>query len=163
VVEVGQVGRARSAATNTTQLYLHRQPGAAYGSPEPLYAAFRRAEDATGGDYRLAVANASARNPGLPPSSLHVLLRWKPQLQALYLGDFDSQFANPYYQSRCGQAGAQARSCPAPAAAARRRLAAAGLHHARLAGNPWPTGAWQWGGGVLMRKAPRPPLRCQQP
>jgi nicastrin len=99
---VGQVGRARSAATNATQLFLHSQPGAAYGSPEPLYAAFQQAAAAVGSNYKLSLANASASNPGLPPSSLHVLLRWKPALQALFLGEFDSSYSNPYYQSRCG-------------------------------------------------------------
>ncbi len=99
VIEVGQVGRARAASTNSTQLYLHRAKGAAYGNPAPLDAALRSAAAATS-EYSVAVANASSSTPGLPPSSLHVLLRWQPALQALYLGEFDQQYTNPYYESR---------------------------------------------------------------
>ena len=43
---------------------------------------------------------ASAGNPGIPPSSLMAFLRARPGIAGAVLADFDSAFATPYYHSR---------------------------------------------------------------
>lgn len=43
---------------------------------------------------------ASAANPGVPPGSLFSFLRAKPSIAAVTLTDFDTAFANRFYDSR---------------------------------------------------------------
>lgn len=45
------------------------------------------------------VSEASSHNPGLPPSSLMSFLRVKPGISGVVLGDFNTHFINPFYQS----------------------------------------------------------------
>lgn len=77
---------------------------------------------------QVAVTEASASNPGIPPSSLMSFLRVKPSIQGVVLAEFDKAFTNPFYASRFDNG---SRADPGSIAATAAVLAAA-LH--RLAG-----------------------------
>lgn len=77
---------------------------------------------------QVAVTEASASNPGIPPSSLMSFLRVKPSIQGVVLTEFDKAFTNHFYASRFDNGSrADAGSIAATAA-----VLAAALH--RLAG-----------------------------
>lgn len=46
------------------------------------------------------VSDASASNPGIPPSSLMSFLRVNASIQGVILNEFDQAYTNPYYGSR---------------------------------------------------------------
>ncbi|CAK9164072.1 unnamed protein product [Ilex paraguariensis] len=60
--------------------------------------ALHRAQDSleTGG---IKISNASASNPGIPPSSLMSFLRKNSQTSGIVLEDFDTAFINKFYHS----------------------------------------------------------------
>jgi hypothetical protein len=76
---------------------------------------------------QVSVAEASASNPGIPPSSLMSFLRVKPSIQGVVLTEFDSAFRNPFYASRFDNGSSADAGIAATAA-----VLAAALH--RLAG-----------------------------
>ena len=100
---------------------------------------------------------ASATNPGVPPSSLFTLLAAKPALAGAVLADFDAAFSNPFYDSRFDNGGTCVitRPCLLWTAALWRRRCGLGENHPRIlqvtvpciwiestaASEPWPLNA----------------------
>lgn len=105
VIEVGQVGRSWNETTNTTTLYLHRQPpgstgrgGQPFGDAGALVNALQSAAANTS-EVKVSMLPASSSNPGIPPSSLMTFLRHKPSIQGVVLTEFDRSYLNPYHES----------------------------------------------------------------
>ncbi|KAK9832610.1 hypothetical protein WJX81_003488 [Elliptochloris bilobata] len=98
VVELGMVGRA-GADGGARTLFLHHQRGPEWGNATQLVSAFQTAA-ANAQGMKVTVLEASAGNPGIPPSSLMAFLRAQPAIAGAVLADFDSAFTTPFYHSR---------------------------------------------------------------
>jgi len=69
------------------------------------------------------VEEASAGNPGIPPSSLMAFLRARPAVAGVVLADHDGHFSTPYYHSHFDNASTvDEESIAAAAATAARAL-----------------------------------------
>lgn len=97
IIEVGQVGRGYSEASNSSSFYLHAQkPGTGFGDPNPLIATLQQAAALTT-EAQVTVAPASSSTPGIPPSSLMSFLRVKPSIQGVVLADYDTAFSKYHF------------------------------------------------------------------
>lgn len=134
VVEVGQVGTLQrptpssGAVSQQQQLFVHSQKGGSFGDASTIVSALSAAAQQEAATAQVTVTEATASNPGIPPSSLMSFLRVKPSIRGVVLTEFDSAFINPFYASRFdNDSSADAGSIAATAA-----VLAAALH--RLAG-----------------------------
>lgn len=101
VLEIGPIGSmVNNFTTNTSVLYMHSQPGAAFGSAVNISAAVTAAASSSNTAARTITAQAAnSTNPGIPPSSLMSFLRVKPSIAGMVLTDFDKSIKTPYFQS----------------------------------------------------------------
>jgi hypothetical protein len=60
----------------------------------------RRGRGRAAGRAQARVEEASAGNPGIPPSSLMAFLRARPAVAGVVVADHDGSFSTPYYHSR---------------------------------------------------------------
>eukprot|EP00877_Chromochloris_zofingiensis_P006849 jgi/Chrzof1/2417/Cz11g14180.t1 len=99
IIEIGPVGRALQP-DSSTQLYLHYQwDTATFGDASQLVMGLKNAA-ADVASVKATVSDASASNPGIPPSSLMSFLRVNASIQGVILNEFDQAYTNPYYGSR---------------------------------------------------------------
>jgi nicastrin len=103
----------------------------------------------------VSVAEASAANPGIPPSSLSSFLRERPAIAGVVLADFDTRYVNRFFESRFDGRG----NVDAASVAAAAVVVARALHELALGGG-------DGGGGSpapLEVRIPPPPgmtVRC---
>lgn len=90
VVELGSLGRAAGG------VFVHRQRDGRHGDASELSGAFLAAAEGLG---MLGVREASADNPGVPPSSLMSFLKYNNTVKGVVLADHDGTFASPYFRS----------------------------------------------------------------
>mmetsp|Transcript_423 Transcript_423/g.1083 ORF Transcript_423/g.1083 Transcript_423/m.1083 type:complete len:756 (+) Transcript_423:101-2368(+) len=95
VIELGSIGRAFDASSQSTKLFAHSQPPTGWGNASSLIDELQSASHTT--PSKIDIHKASSSNPGIPPSSLFSFLRAKPSIAGVLLAEFDRQFINPYY------------------------------------------------------------------
>ena len=112
ILEIGQIGRAqKSSATTTTdggdafQLYAHIEksgPSAASSLPlrSFLQASSSSESENNQAETKIELRNASDATPGLPPCSTSSFLRVRPDIPAVVLEEFKTQFLNTHYHSQ---------------------------------------------------------------
>lgn len=112
LIEIGQIGKAQRQgqsiasafprvngnSSGTYQLYAHTEKtGAAAVAARPLQAALEAVSFA---GSEIVLSNASTTTPGLPPSTASSLLRQRPDLAAVVIEEFDTEFLNGPYHSQ---------------------------------------------------------------
>uniref|UniRef100_A0A2P2M6K5 Uncharacterized protein MANES_02G078600 n=3 Tax=Rhizophora mucronata TaxID=61149 RepID=A0A2P2M6K5_RHIMU len=94
VIEIGSVGKGFSQGNKT---FFAHAAGASSATSDALNA-LQHAQDSLESE-NIIVSSASTSNPGIPPSSLMAFLRKNPFASGITLEDFDTAFANKFYDS----------------------------------------------------------------
>ena len=112
LIEIGQVGKARRLGqsiasatpmgvqnenmTGTYQLYAHLEKA----GPSAVAAAPLKSTLQSLGGSEVVLSNTSQVTPGLPPSTASSFLRQRPDIPAVVIEEFDTEFLNKPYHSQ---------------------------------------------------------------
>eukprot|EP00210_Caulerpa_lentillifera_P002616 g2503.t1 len=96
VIDLGQVGNPVKSEGNY-RFYLHEVNSRKGASNELKRSLLETSREAS--NLQLSLQSASESNPGIPPSSLEVLLSFNSNLEGILIEEFDQNYSNPYYNS----------------------------------------------------------------